>query len=70
MITPAFHRILIYSLLFLIVLFIVLGIYCVRKSQSYIGTGKVAEIEGWSLKATASWITTGTLTLLMVMELI
>ncbi|MFA6084915.1 hypothetical protein [Mucilaginibacter sp.] len=41
-----------------------------RKSHSYIGTGKVAEIEGWSLKATASWITTGTLTLLMVMELI
>ncbi|MBD1393072.1 hypothetical protein [Mucilaginibacter glaciei] len=63
MMSPHFQKLLITLFLMLIISLVVLALYCRNKSQSYIGTGRVAEIEAWSIKAAFSWILSGGLSI-------
>lgn len=40
------------------VILIMYGNYCNRKSRSFAGTGRMADMEAWSIKAVLIWITT------------
>jgi len=46
------------------------GYYCNRKSKSFVGTGRVAEIEAWQLKSVISWIATFALSLVAMVNYI
>lgn len=56
-------------MLFLVSL-VAFALYCRRKSHSFIGTGRVTDIEAWSLKAAISWVATTCITLLVIIEVI
>jgi hypothetical protein len=45
------------------------ALYCKRKMNSYIGTGRVNDIEIWSFKAAVSWIATFALTIMLILHL-
>ncbi|TWR27394.1 hypothetical protein FPZ43_12995 [Mucilaginibacter pallidiroseus] len=68
MLTHDFERLLI--IFFLIIFFALVGYgaYCKRKSNSYIGTGRVADIELWELKAIATWVVTFCIIVALLIE--
>jgi len=70
MLTHYFQTLLICFFVFVLFLLIAYGIYCKRKVNSYIGTGRVNDIEIWSAKAAASWTATFVLTLAMLLNLL
>ncbi|WP_162499812.1 hypothetical protein [Mucilaginibacter terrigena] len=49
---------------------IAFALYCRRRSTSYIGTGRVAEIDAWYNKATVTWLFTICLSLALIIKLI
>jgi hypothetical protein len=63
MITESFQLRLIVFLVTAIISLLAYGWYCRRRSNSYVGTGRVAEIETWTIKAAISWLAGIALTL-------
>ena len=58
MLTADFQKLIICFFAMVVLSLVAYGIYCKRKSNSYIGTGRVAEIESYYYKATIIWIVT------------
>ncbi|TFF37563.1 hypothetical protein [Mucilaginibacter psychrotolerans] len=58
MLTDDFQRLLIGVFAVVLIALVAFGYYCNRKSKSFAGTGRVAEIEAWYLKSVISWIAT------------
>ncbi|QHS55986.1 hypothetical protein GWR56_10735 [Mucilaginibacter sp. 14171R-50] len=46
------------------------GLYCRKRYISFLGTGRVTDIQTWELKATLSWIATSVLVFAMIIPLI
>lgn len=70
MINHSFQKFLFILTALTLLLLVALAIYCRRKSHSFIGTGRMAEIEAWSFKASLSWAATGAISLMMILEFI
>ena len=70
MITHTFQWILVFVFAIIFVMLISYGLYCKRKAKSYMGTGRVAEIEEWLIKATISWLATFGLTIALIVSII
>ncbi|MCQ6958243.1 hypothetical protein [Mucilaginibacter aquariorum] len=58
MFTRTFQLVLIFSSFVILGLLVAYGWYCRNRSQSFIGSGRVTDIETWHMKATLSWIAT------------
>jgi cbb3-type cytochrome oxidase subunit 3 len=69
MLTNEFQKLLtvLFALLFLGL--IAYALYCKHKMNSYIGTGRVNDIEIWWLKSAVSWIATFALTIMLILHL-
>ena len=48
---------------------LVYGLYSRRKYRSFLGSGRVPEIQEWSAKATVSWVASIILSLLMIAQI-
>jgi hypothetical protein len=70
MLTQTFEQVIIYAICVTLFLLISAGLYCRRRSNSYIGTGRVAEIETWYTRSTLAWICTFCLSMALVIKLI
>ena len=70
MLSHDFQSFLTFVLFLLIAGLIFFGFYCRQKSNSYAGTGKVAEIEAWHLKSIITWIATFGLSLFALVSYI
>ena len=70
MLTHDFQRLLICFFAIVFLALVAYGWYCRQKANSYIGTGRVAEIESYYYKATAVWIVTFCLSVGVVMHLV
>lgn len=70
MLTHDFQKLLI-SFFFLAMMgLIAYGFYCNRKSKSYIGTGRVADMEAWNIKEVVTWIATFGLSVVAIVNYI
>ncbi|TSD67849.1 hypothetical protein FFF34_010810 [Inquilinus sp. KBS0705] len=56
MLSKDFQRLIIICYVVIFVLIIAFALYCRRRARSYVGTGRVTDIEAWQVKATISWI--------------
>ncbi len=70
MLTHTFEQFIIYATCFAFVLLISAGVYCMRRSKSYIGTGRLTEIETWYTRATLAWVCTFFLSVALVIKFI
>ncbi|MET3978866.1 hypothetical protein ABIB62_001435 [Mucilaginibacter sp. UYP25] len=70
MLTQDFQRLIICFFCVVFVLLIAFGVYCRHRSNSYIGTGRIAEIETWYLRANVAWVSTACLSLGVVITFI
>ncbi|WP_374950701.1 hypothetical protein [Mucilaginibacter sp.] len=68
MITPQFHKLIVIFFFVLVASLIAYGVYCRRKSHSYMGTGRVTDIEQWYIKGTLSWVALFMLVLLALID--
>ncbi|WP_143822308.1 hypothetical protein [Mucilaginibacter pedocola] len=70
MLTHDFQRLLISVFFLAMTALVAYGFYCNRKSKSYIGTGRVADMEAWNIKETMTWITTFGLSVVAIINYI
>jgi hypothetical protein len=70
MFTREFQLILIFFSITVIVLLGVYAAYCRRRANSFVGTGRITDIENWALKSTIMWIVTFMLALVMSIQFI
>ena len=70
MLTYDFHRLIICFFCVVFILLIAFGMYCRHRSNSYIGTGRVTDIEAWYLRANIAWVSTARLALALVFRFI
>ncbi|MBD1366915.1 hypothetical protein IDJ77_24100 [Mucilaginibacter sp. ZT4R22] len=70
MLTNDFQKLLICFFALAMTGLVTYGYYCNRKSKSYAGTGRVAEIEAWYVKSVISWIATFGLSLVAIVNYI
>jgi hypothetical protein len=68
MLTQSFQQLIIVLVCLTLILLIILGIYCRRRYNSYIGTGRVTEIEAWYARATFAWVGTFCLSLVIAIN--
>lgn len=68
MLTRDFEQLLIVFFFLIATVVFAYGMYCNRKSRSFAGTGRVADIEAWHIKAVLSWIATFGLSLVAVVN--
>lgn len=69
MLTHSFQLNLIVFVTAAIIALVAYGWYCRSRSNSFVGTGRAAEIEMWTIKAALSWLAGIALTLAMAMQL-
>lgn len=70
MLTHTFEQLIICATCIVFVLLISAGVYCRRRSRSYIGTGRVNEIEAWYTRATLAWVCTFCLSIALVIKFV
>ncbi|MES2060604.1 MAG: hypothetical protein V4456_01705 [Bacteroidota bacterium] len=70
MLTHTFELFIICLTCFAFILLISAGMYCRYRSRSYIGTGRVNEIETWYTRATLAWVCTFCLSVALVIKFI
>lgn len=58
MLTHGFQLILIFSAATIVVLLAAYAVYCRNRARSFVNTGRLTDIEIWSMKATISWVAT------------
>ncbi|MEO7214787.1 hypothetical protein [Mucilaginibacter sp.] len=70
MISTDFQKMITVFFFLLIMAVFAFGSYCNRKSKSFVGTGRVAEIEAWYVKSVISWIATFGLSIVAIVNYI
>ncbi|RFZ85924.1 hypothetical protein DYU05_10165 [Mucilaginibacter terrenus] len=70
MLSHDFQNLLLSAFLILIICIGAFGVYCYRRSKSYVGTGRVSDIERWAGSATLSWIISFCLSLFALVSFI
>jgi hypothetical protein len=70
MFTHSFQLTLIFFGISVIVLMAVYAIYCRRRANSFINTGRVTDIANWSIKSTITWIITFVLAFVMAAQFV
>lgn len=58
MFTHSFKLILIFSTAAIVVLLAAYAVYCQSKARSFANTGRLTDVQDWSMRATLSWIAT------------
>jgi hypothetical protein len=70
MLTNNFQQLLMCFFCVVFIFLVTYALYCRNRYHSYIGTGRVTEIELWQTKATVTWICTFCLSLALVIKLL
>jgi hypothetical protein len=70
MLNSNFQQLVVVFFVIILISLIACGIYCRHKLQSYKGTGRVADIEQWSVKETISWIVTFGITIGLIIHIV
>lgn len=70
MLTHTFEQFIICITCFAFIMLISLGIYCRLRSRSYIGTGRVSEMEAWYTREALAWLGTFCLSIALVIKFI
>nr|WP_067059499.1 hypothetical protein [Mucilaginibacter sp. L294] len=70
MFTHNFQLILIFFSIIAIVFLGVYAVYCRRRAKSFVGTGRLTDIESWAIKSTIMWIATFMLAFVMAIQFI
>ncbi|MBB3967533.1 hypothetical protein [Mucilaginibacter phyllosphaerae] len=70
MLTQDFQQLIIFFICSVFILLIAAGMYCRQRSNAYIGTGRVNDIEAWYLRANIAWVSTACLSLALVIRFI
>jgi hypothetical protein len=70
MLSQDFQKLLVCFFFLVLIGMVSYGFYCNRKSRSFTGTGRVADIEAWNAKAILTWIATFGLSVLAIVNYI
>jgi hypothetical protein len=70
MLTHTFEQLIIGATCLALVMLAVAGIYCMHRSRSYRGTGRVNEIEAWHTRAILAWVCSFCLSIALVIKFI
>jgi len=70
MFTHNFQLIIIFFSIAVVIFLGVYGAYCHKRAKSFVGTGRLTDIENWAIKSTIMWIATYMLAFVMAIQFI
>ncbi|MFD0793519.1 hypothetical protein ACFQZX_07805 [Mucilaginibacter litoreus] len=67
LLTKTFQTILLCSFIFIALSVMTYAMYCKYRSKSFLGSGRITDIQTWAIKANVSWAISVVLTVVVVL---